>query len=219
MLTTIKHGIVDTRKKIISMLEKSPDCQLIVMMCWLEIHLKNAQGAWEWINKAEQVNYDRPELLYPVRLFLSGVTDKAIIIEEILSRNDLPLDITQNALFEKAKLHLSAQQWEEADKVAKRIFFVEDWPVANWIRWVIKTAQNNEEDAKIEFEKIKKELPHGHTSSLKALGSLYVNDLEKASEALFEAVRSRHNIEYISKDLVEFSETAEFKSYCERMTG
>ena len=63
-------------------------------------------------------------VLLPLKLYLSehlGLYNKRAIIDEMLSRNDLPGEYTRGALLDKAAILLKEKNWSEAEQIADQM--------------------------------------------------------------------------------------------------
>ena len=126
------------------------------------------------------------------------------VIEKILRRNDLPGQITRDALLGKAKLLLKTQQWDQAEVIADRILSIEENPNARWVKWVTTTARGDQIKAEAELKLTKGKMPAEALRGFMILGWLYMDDTNRANQLLKEFQREKLGLALVSRDLAEF---------------
>jgi hypothetical protein len=211
-ITSAMHGIEAARDSARAMFDKTLDASIMASLAWREVQQGgNVRQARKWYDLAVENGVINLESLLPLKLFLSthyNEFDKAATLEEILARNDLPMEFTRAAMLDKAAMLLKQKQWDEASEIADRVLAVEDHPHATWIKWVVTLAAN-EGSATTLQALVEKQAPPGYAPLLLALGYLYTGN---RAEAIIQLKRKNDldNLEFFDKDLAELARSADF---------
>jgi tetratricopeptide (TPR) repeat protein len=213
-LTFGQQGIRAAEDVALSMFEKTADAQVLATLCWLEIQQENdLDAAKYYLTLGNDRGKSNVEMLLPVKLFLSNHFTEYVkeqILDEVLSRNDLPHEFSRGALLDRAALYLKDNKWKEAEEIADRVLAIEDIPNAYWIKWVTAIVRGEKEKAAKFHEKLKKQAGKGYAQVLVALGWLYMGDRHKAMVELHKAESLVSNIEMFDKELAELTKSAEY---------
>jgi tetratricopeptide (TPR) repeat protein len=169
-----------------------PDGSIAAVIGSFEFHMsENPETALAWLRRAR----NHPDLqnsdgLLSLELLLSEQypeMDCGAIVESILSRNDLPMNLTLLALFYKSKMLLKAGQWEAALEIADRILLINEATLAHWVRWTACSALGQSRQAQQELQRFSPKNLGNMFDVFLASGYLYLGDIEKCREHLLRA--------------------------------
>lgn len=188
VLTAQKKGIIAARQKAEVILDKTRDSLIAATMGFVEIHFCNDINAADgWIHKAKELECKNPELLLRLELLLSDVIeeyDTEQIIDETLSRNDLPMDYTRTALIVRVERFLGGRLWDEADEILDKMLCIEENYEVCFPKWVTCMAKGEHVQAEIYMEKMKGKVPEGQLRVRLATGWIYLGDISRAMQYL-----------------------------------
>ncbi len=188
ILTAQKKGVIAARQKAESILEKTRDSLIAAIMGLVEIHFCNDISAADgWIHKAKELECKNPELLLRLELMLSDVIeeyDTEQIIDEILSRNDLPMEYTRTALIVRVERLPGGRLWDEADEILDKMLCIEKNYEICFPKWVTCMAKGEHVQAEIYMEKMKGKVPEGQLRVRLATGWIYLGDKGRAMQCL-----------------------------------
>ncbi len=201
-------GLDAARQRAEAIFARRPDEQVAAAIGWMEASEgHNLTAAAQWIERCRQAGCEDGPSLLQLELSLSEHLegyDYPELIERILSRNDLPGNITRDALLGKAKLLLKERHWDEAEAIADRILKVEENGTARWVKWVTRMAAGDMEDAESQLqsagEKTRAEVLWG----LVALGWLCLGEDLRALEVLRKCQRDGKPAALVEKDLGQY---------------
>jgi hypothetical protein len=207
-LTAAGKGIEAGRARAEKMFAEYPYGQIVATMGWLEVqHTQDLLAARQWLENAGQVDCKDAHLLLGLELFLSEHLeeyDTQQVVERILSRNDLPMQTTRNALLVHGRGLLKQRRWSEAQVVADRILSVEENPQARWIRWVKATTDGDDDYARTQLSIAQGKMSVAALGGFVALGWFYMGDKERAKQVLREAGADGAGFAIVNKDLARF---------------
>lgn len=213
-LTAGQFGMLAAGELAEQMFAQTPDCQIYTTLAWVEIAQNNNLPAAErWLQIADEQGTVNRHLLYAVKLVLSehGQSyDKAAIIDEMLSRNDLPGEYTRDAMLGKAAILLKQKNWTEAERLADHILKIEEIPHAIWVKWVAAAANSRDGEARRLLQELLAKGASGQMYCMIALGWQYLANRREAMLALHEAEKYNVNIDLFDKELGEMTKTAEY---------
>jgi len=197
ILTANSKGMDSARKVAQKVLEETLDASAALMMGQLELHARyDARAAFEWIKKAKQMDCKNPESLLKLELMIGHAIDQIDtkqVIEQILSRNDLPGDYTKEALTARAEIFLKDKKWDDAEKIADRILLIEEDPYARATKWVVAEAKGNNEQAQMHFKKIGNNVPPAVLHINLAMGWYHLDRIDKTKEQLAQCMKDGVN--------------------------
>lgn len=217
ILSCKKFGVENCRPLAEKMLFTSNDSQLAAAMSWLELGAKSDPAyADKWVRIADLGNFKNPEMLLHLKLFLSQYLpnyNREMILEQILSRNDLPAETTLSALVLKARLLMEKHNYEQADKIAQHILDIQEQPDARLIKWVVAYTKGNIPLAEKHFVKAQQNLPKAIFSILAAQGWLQLGEKQQAMEWLHEAQKRGYRLNEPNSPLAILANSDEFKNF------
>jgi hypothetical protein len=115
-----------------------PDGSIAAMIGQLELEAACDPGrAAAWLDRAQSYpGLKNPDGLLPLVLSLSPLLsglDCRGVVDSILARNDLSMDLTRVALITKAQQDLKAGQWDNAGLIAERLLAISEvrWPTGS----------------------------------------------------------------------------------------
>ncbi len=211
LLAAQRQGIDAARQVAEQAFAICPDGSIIATIGQIELqagfYLDRAAG---WLQRARQA----PALLDPdaLLLFMLQLSDHIpnlstqALVDGILSRNDLPMDLSRTALGIRAELALRQQRWAEAEDIAERILSIEDHPTGRWIFWVAAAGRQDAQEAQRQFQLIPRILLGNQYPILIANGYLYLGDLFQCHKYLRQALDagvSEHRIRLHNPTLAE----------------
>lgn len=213
------QGLDVARARAETILNKCRSARIAVVMAQFEMK-ENPDGvtAAEWIKKAEALECKDVEILLDIKRSMSNVLDeydKEEIVEQILSRNDLPGDHTRSALFEKARFFLQQGLWKEAEAIADRILYLEENFLAHFIKGSACLGGGDELDGKKHFEKMKRLVPAQTYYFFYVSGMLELGRRAEAMAGLYQGVKSGLKINDLNVPyLGELYRSQEYAAYC-----
>jgi hypothetical protein len=217
VLTAQKKGIIAARQKADAILNKTQDALIATTMGFVEIHLCNdISAANGWIYKAKEQQCKNTELLLRLKLLLSDVVEEyntTEIVDEILSRNDLPMDYTRTALIVRIERFLGSRLWDEADEVLDRMLCIEENYEICFPKWVTCMAKDDHVQAELYLKKMKNKVPEGQLRLRLATGWIYLGDKNRAMQCLKMAERAGMKATIISQSNRKFGEIIDSQEY------
>jgi hypothetical protein len=168
-----------------------PDGSIAAMIGQIELEAAcDPDRAVAWMVRAKEYpGLINPDGLLPLELSLSHLApgiDCSTIVESILVRNDLPMNLTLLAMITKAQLFLKAGQWDPALQIADRVLSINEVPLAHWIRWVVYSATQRSQLAQREFQQISSKSLGPLYDAILASGYLYLGDAGRCREQLLK---------------------------------
>jgi hypothetical protein len=217
-----KYGIESARETARAMIHQIRSSLIASTMCAIELNsYQSAEAINKWVKMAKQEICKEQEMLH-AELYLSDYLeeyDKKKVVENILSRNDLPMSTTLAALTVKAVNFLRERSWDEAEKIADWILSIQEQNGARFIKWVVYLAKSEQGQAEKHFSKIKGELSDAIFNPLIAEGWLILGDVEKAKEWLCKAVPLSVRVTESRSLVGVLARSEEFKEFCRRKEG
>lgn len=217
MLKYKRNGIEAARQMAEEMLPEAKSCVLVSAIGSIEYSCHNFEAADKWIKMARDGDYKEPEWLLHLELFLSDFFeeyDPDTIIEQVLSRNDLPMLITLAALIKKANSLLEKQMWDQAEEIAERILSVQEQTDARLVKWVTCFRRGEQNEADEHFAKAQGKLPDAVFAALVAQGWLFMGEVRKAKEWLYKAEKEKSWVESLESPVGELARSDEFRNFC-----
>lgn len=217
-----KHGIERARCFAEEAIRRSKDSRLASAMGFLEIRsLLDYEAATRWLERAKQENCKNQEMLLLLELFtkLSEDQGSETVIEEILSRNDLPTEFTRQALSNKAWQLAEKRQWCEAEKIADIILSVEEDVDGRLIKWVGCLARGDDKRAQGHLQEAEGRLPDAVLNLLVAQGWLFLGEVGRAMEWLSKAEKGGIRASELRSRIGDLARSEEYERYCARRGG
>lgn len=218
VLVCRKHGVKHVRAVAEEILAETKDSEIAATMGALEYSFgHDVRRANGWLRMAKENGYKNQEMLLHLELLLSNFFEdyeSEEIIEEILSRKDLPAGATLTALVWKAHRFLEEQRWEEADQVAERILGVQEQADAQIVKWVVSMKRGDKAQADKHFDRGKGKLPEGVFNYVVAGGWLCLGEVGKAMEWLYKSDYEMFYIKESACPIGELARSEEFREYC-----
>ena len=207
-LTSATKGVQEARQRGEEIFSLRPAEQVAAAMGWIEAgQCRDLPAALRWVERSREAGCEDSYSILQLELFLSEHLegcDHVAVIDRILIRNDLPGSVTRDALLGRARMHLKQQQWDEAGEIAEKILRIEENGSARWVRWVIRIAAGEMENARIQIElagrKIRPEVLRG----LVTLGWLCLGEDSRALEVLQKCRREGKDVAIVDSDLAVF---------------
>jgi hypothetical protein len=168
-----------------------PDGSIAAMIGQIELEAACDPGrAAAWLDRAKEYpGLKNPDGLLPLELSLSPLVpglDCHRVVDSILARKDLSMDLTRMALITKAQLDLKAGQWDRALQIADQLLAVSDIPLAHWIRWVGYSAVQEPALAEREFQGLSANTLGPLFNAIMASGYLSLGDENRCREHLLK---------------------------------
>ena len=217
VLTCRKYGIEAARQTAEEMLAQVKSCALASAIGSLEYVCHNVEAVNKWVKMARNGNYEKPEMLLHLELLLSNILeeyDTKIVIEQVLSRNDLPMIVTLTALIVKANDLLEKRSWDKAEEIAEHILNIQEQPDARLIKWVTCSRRGEQTEADEHFAMAQGKLSNAVLAPLVAQGWLHMGDVGKAVEWLYKAGDPGFHIKQSKSQIGELARSEEFQNYC-----
>ncbi len=208
VLAARSKGLDAGRQRAEAIFARRPDEQVAAAIGWVEASEgRDLAAAAQWIERCRQAGCEDGPALLQLELSLSEHVegyDYPELIERILSRNDLPGNITRDALLGKAKLLLKEKHWDEAEAIADRILKVEKNGMARWVKWVTQMAAGDMKGAESQLGAAGEEIQAEVLSGLVALGWLCLGEDLRALEVLRKCQRAGKPAAIVDKDLGQY---------------
>ncbi len=208
VLTARSKGLDAGRQRAEAIFARRPDEQVAAAIGWVEASEGgDLTAAAQWIERCRQAGCEDGPALLQLELSLSEHLegyDYPELIERILSRNDLPGNITRDALVGKAKLLLRDRQWDRAREIAERILVIEEHAIARWVAWVTAVAAGDDEAGRTQYTQAAAGMRPEVFLGYEALGWLYVGDEKKAAEVLSGRTPDGKQAVFVDRDLADF---------------
>ena len=129
-LAAAQEGMDSARHEAERIFAQCNEAHITATIAWLEVqHDNDYSAAHDWVQKAKQADCANEQMLLMMELVLStrlAEYNQAQIVERILSRNDLPMQFTREALLCKGGLLVNQHRWNQARRIAERILSIED---------------------------------------------------------------------------------------------
>jgi hypothetical protein len=207
-LTAAGKGIEAANTRAQELFSVYPYAQIALTMGWLQIqHARNLEAANEWLKYAVGAGCEDAPSLLSLELFLSEHLeeyDTPEVVGRILARNDLPMQITRDALLAEGCRFLKQQRWAEAEAVADSILAIEENSQARWIKWVTAIVSGAEAEARRQLSIAGGKMSDAALRGFVVLGWLYIGDRDRAARLLQEARSQGDSVGLINKDLARF---------------
>lgn len=208
VLAARSKGLDAGRQRAEAIFARRPDEQVAAAIGWMEAsEAHDLAAAVQWIERCRQAGCEDGPALLQLELSLSEHVegyDYPELIERILSRNDLPGNITRDALLGKAKLLLRDRQWDQAREIAERILAIEEHAIARWVRWVTAVAAGDDKAGRSHYAQTAAGMRPEVFLGYEALGWLYIGDQAKAAEVLSSRTPDGKQAVLVDRDLADF---------------
>jgi hypothetical protein len=215
----LRNGLDETRTAARNIITASQSARPAVIIASLEFREGNLSEANQWVKLAADSNAKDLEQLLVIKLYLSeffSEYDKKIIVEEILSKNYLPMEVTRLALIEKAFLALEEKDWPVAGKIADRILEVEEHFAARIVKAAVAMVNKNLTAAEQLLKKAQHKTAAAQFYPLAAHALLCIGNTEIAMEYLCRAGKLDSRLIQSNTTLGKLARSQEFADYCRR---
>jgi hypothetical protein len=184
LLLAQRRGMEAARSLAEEVFTACPDGSIAAMIGQIELEAACDPGrAAAWLNRAKEYpGLKNPDGLLPLELSLSPLVpglDCHRVVDSILARNDVSMDLTRVALITKAQQDLKAGQWDRALQIADQLLAVSDIPLAHWIRWVGYSASREPALAAQEFQRLSASTLGPLFDAIMASGYLCLGDKDR----------------------------------------
>jgi hypothetical protein len=213
----MKHGLDDARIVAQDIISISKSAQPAVIIASLEFREGNIDQARQWVQLADYNNSKDTNQLLVIKLYLSeffAEYDKKSIIEDILSKNYLPMEVTRLALVEKAFASLEEQNWKQAEQIADRILAVEEQFVARIIKAALALLNKNIPAAEELLTKAQKKTPPNQFYPVASHALLCIGQNEMAMEYLCRVGKLDQRLVQSNTLIGKLARSQEFENYC-----
>jgi hypothetical protein len=214
-----KYGLDEARIAAQKIISASQSAKPIVIIASLEFREGNINETDRWVRLAAESNAKDADQLLVIKLYLSeffSEYDKKSIIEEILSKNYLPMEVTRLALIEKSFLALEEKDWPLAGKIADRILSVEEHFAARIVKAAIAMVNKNITAAEQLLTKAQHKTQPAQFYPLASQALLCIGQSEMAMEYLCRAGRLDGRLIQSNTPLGKLARSQEFQDYCQR---
>jgi len=216
-------GLVAARERAESILTACRSAKIASVMGWLEKQENPDCIAAEcWVRKAKALDCKDAEILLLLELSFAGILEdygKEETIERMLSRNDLPMNYTSQALCAKAGLLAGYGQWDDAEAIADRVLCIEEQPAARFIKWVACSERGNETLARKHLDVMKRQSPATTYYYFLAGGMLMLDRREEAMDGLYQGIQAGLKVGNTGSPIGELYRSEDFAAYCRERGG
>ena len=212
-----KYGLEAARELAKKILPRTKSCLLASAIAFIEYHNRNPKAAYLWASTAKRDGCEEPETLLLLELLLSDILkeyDCPQIVEQILSRNDLPSHVTLSALVVKTNSLIDLQQWDEAEKIADRILSIQEQNDARIIKWVVSLQRDDKAQANKHLQKARGKLPNSVFYPTIAQGLLCLGRKKEAMDWLCKAGKIEFYLNRSKSKVGQLIRSEEFKNFC-----
>jgi hypothetical protein len=215
----LKTGLDDARIAAQKIISASQSAKPAVIIASLEFREGNINEADRWVKLAVESDAKDLDQLLVIKLYLSeffSEYDKKSIIEEILSKNYLPMEVTRLALIEKSFLALEEKDWPLAEKIADRILSVEEHFAARIVKAAVAMVNKNIAAAEQLLTKAQHKTSAAQFYPLASQALLCIGQTEMAMEYLCRAGKLDSRLVQSNTTLGKLARSQEFADYCRR---
>ena len=152
---------------------------------------KDPAAADRWIRMAEAAGYQHQEELLYLKLLLAdhiSVYHAEQIADELIARNDMPMEYSRAARLVKAELWLRKGQWQKADEILDTMLKIESVPSFYMYKWITSLALGRSKEAQENLSEAQKGLGRLQFLFYQALGWFYLGREDQSKELLEQAV-------------------------------
>lgn len=217
MMTVEKFGLEAGRDLAHEILKETKSAMIvhgIALQEWLE---GDCDAAKEWIDLAEEMDYQDRYHLLSLKLTIShkiAEYDHAEIVEEMLTCNHLPMEYTCMALLNKAYLLFKEKQYHESEEIVDQMLKVRNDQAAEELKVIICLARNEDILAMKLLAKSKKRLSEIDYNISIALAYFMAGRIDESMEWVYNAVMGGYNKEEGHQAIKNLIESAKFADYC-----
>lgn len=221
-LTASDKGMDAARVKAEKMFAPYHCGDIAATMGWLEVyHAEDLDAAKAWLERGQQQGVKNPEKLLALELHLCheyGYETNGVV-ERILSRNDLPMQITRKALETKAYRLLAQDEWPEAEKIAQRMLSIEDSAEIRLLSWIVSMANGQKDQAQKHFEKAQhlwsvNNLPEQAFNMTVAQGYLILGHQKDAMDWMYSSEREGPWLHRLKSRIGNLARSEKYSVYC-----
>lgn len=223
-----KDGIEAAREAAEEMLEECRSAELAATMGWIELQRGggDVQGRYdsarEWIERAKQGGFENQQMLLYLEHFISqGDSEKrGKVAEEILSRNDLPMEFTRAGLTDKAFGLAHLKDFSGAEAIADNILCIEENAEARLLKWMASLSRGNEAEAERHLLKSKEGgWPEVIFNYMVGQGFLLLGKKREAMEWLYKAKAGGFEFKENKSEIWALVNSSEFAEFCKEREG
>ncbi len=225
-----KNSLEAAREIAEKLLCDTRNSRVAMVMSLAENDAHNFSESRSWILKAKEGNCSDQDFLLLPELMISISTNNIdyLIVDEIISRNDLPMQFSTMAYCLKCSHLFFTGELEDAHTIATKILDIQDYYGAHFVRWVYEAKKGNSSDAQLLLKKAissAKKIGAGDEAitSFTVYGFVLLEDFKSACDSL-ESVDAT-KVQYVLASLkgnakvASFFETQEFKDCYNRIKG
>ena len=214
-----KYGLDEARNTAVKIISASKSAKPAAVMASIEFQNGNIDDANRWIKLADEKNCEDPEFILLTKLYMSEFYpeyDKKHIIDQILSINYLPMEITRIALIEKSFTALEDKDLQLSGQIADRILTVEENYAARIVKAAIAIANKNLDQAEKLLIKAQEKITPAQFYPLASHALICVGHTEMAMEYLCRAGKLNDNLVRSNTLVGSLARSQEFADYCSR---
>ncbi len=180
-----RKGIEFARQQATRVIEKCRDSKIALTMGWLEIQSGGgADHAAEWVNLARKEALEREQLLLQLDLYLARDNEEKAerVVEQILSRRDVPMELTRSALWSRGWKMAEQERFEQVEQIADKILAVEEHYEGRILKWMSLAARGEDVLASQQLELARRTMPSQMFEMVVGQGWLMLGREDKAAD-------------------------------------
>jgi hypothetical protein len=192
MLVCQQEGMDKARQLAGQLLDQYKDARIAHQIGTMEFMFqKDPAAADRWIRTAEATNCRYQEELLYLKLLLADHVpsyNAGRIIEEIMTRSDMPMEYSRAARLVQAELWIRRQEWQKADELLDAMLKIESVPQLHIYKWMTSMALVRSKQADENLLAARKGLSSPRFLFYEALGWHYLGREDLAKELLGQAL-------------------------------
>ncbi len=209
---------------------ETKNSRVAMIMSLAENNAENFSESRQWILRAKQENcLDQDFLLLPeLTLSIAEQNIDYKIVDEIISRNNLPMQFSTLAYWLKCEQLIFSEELEEANTIATKVLDIQDYYTAFFIRWIYEAKKGNASQAALLLKQAiasakKRGLRDDIITLLIVQGFVFLEDFSSACDYLREIDAA--NIKQVltlakrTPKMVSFLKTQDFRNFHNHMKG
>jgi hypothetical protein len=197
ILVCQEEGMDRARELAEQLLDQHKDARIAHQIGTMELMFQRDPAAADrWIRMAETANCKNQEELLYLKLLLSEhipAHNAERVIEELLARNDMPMEYSRAARLAQTEMQLRRGQWQKADEILDPMLKIESMPMFYIYKWITSLAQGRSKQAEESLSEAKKGLGGPQFLFYQALGWFYLGREDQAKAFLERAIQEGIN--------------------------
>jgi hypothetical protein len=193
MLMYQQEGMGGARRLAEQLLDRYKDARVAHQIGTMELMFqKDPAAADKWIRIAETMNCRHQEELLYLKLLLAehiSLYNADHIVQELLARNDMPMEYSRAARLAQTEIWLRKGQWQKADEILDAMLKIESMPMFYIYKWITSLAMGRSKQADDNLSAAQRSFGGPQFLFYEALGWFYLGREDLAKTLLEQAIR------------------------------